>query len=211
MNNDLNENKMLQSPLVVHKETDASYQETANDIDVDITHIETEAATLERHRFKKENKKSKAPVIIAVILVVAVALAAYLYFGKGVGKSKEETTTMPESTAYYTPEENKFAGIITVKGSYLFFEGTEIDGVEDLVSEIKYLDAGTKFIVQDESADSTFLNEEVLTTLSNYNIEYEVKYIISSGLISQYETTAAPETETVTEAPAEETQAAESE
>lgn len=202
MSNTENEKDKLQSPLIVHKKTDASYQDNASEVDVDITHIETESATLERHRFKKEQKKSKTPVIIAVILLIAVAITAYLYFGKGIdfGIGKDETTTEEATTAYYTPEENKYDGIITVKGSYLFFEGEELNGIEDLISEIKYLDEGTSFIVQDEGADSTFLNEEVLTTLTNYNISYEVKYIISSGLISQYETTtAAPETETPAE------------
>ena len=206
MDNNINENEILQSPLVVHKETDASYQNTANDVDVEVTHIEDDSTTLERHRFRRERKKSKGPAVLAVVLVIAVGLAAYLYFAKGFdfGLKKEETTTEATTTAYYTPEENKFEGIITVKGTYLFFEGEELDGVEDLVSEIKYLDKGTKFIVQDESADATFLNEEVLTTLSNYGVDYEVKYIISSGLMSRYETTAP----TTTQAPTETTTAA---
>lgn len=205
MDNQINDNERLESPLVVHKASDASYKETANDVDVDITHIETEEATLERHRFKKEKKKSKAPVVVCVLLVIAVCLGSYFYFVKGINfkKTKDDTTTVPSSTAYYTPDENKFEGIITVKGSYLFFEGEEINGIEDLISEIKYLDEGTSFIVQDECADSTFLNEEVLTTLTNYGMTYEVKYVISSGLMSRYETTAAPETEAATEAPAD--------
>lgn len=50
--------KKLDSPLVVHKITDASYQETANEVDVDFTHNESEAAaTLERHRYRKVKKR----------------------------------------------------------------------------------------------------------------------------------------------------------
>lgn len=206
MDNQINDNERLESPLVVHKASDASYKETANEVDVDVTHVETESATLERHRFKREQKKSKAPVVIVTIIIIALAVCAYLYFGKGIdfGIGKDETTTEAPTTAYYTPEENPFAGIITVKGTYIFFEGEEVDGVEGLISEIKYLDEGTSFIVQDEGADQTLLNEEVLTTLTNYGITYEVKYIISSGLLSQYEaTTVAPATETETEATAE--------
>ncbi len=211
MDNNTNENERLESPLVVHKESDASYKETANEVQVDVTHIEAETATLERHRFKKEPKKSKAPVVISLILIIALAVGAYLYFGKGFSfkKTVDETSTEPQASAYYVPDENPFEGIITVKGTYIFFEGTEINGVEELISEIKYLDEGTNFIVQDESADPTLLNEEVLTTLTNYGMTYEVKYIISSGLISQYETTAPPVTEAQTETPADDSAEAE--
>ena len=69
MPNEYNE-EHLDSPLVVHKVTDASYRETENMVDVNITHIEEETATLERHRFKKEKKSSKWPVIISFLVVV---------------------------------------------------------------------------------------------------------------------------------------------
>lgn len=185
----MNEEK-LDSPLVVHKVTDASYHETANNIDVDITHIEEETATLERHRFRREKKSSKLPyVLVAVVLIIAVF--CYLYFS-GALKGKEAETTEPTEVQTIT-EANRFKGIITVKESYIFFEGEEVDGIEGLIDQIKYLDAGTKFIVQDENADDSFLGENVLVTLSEYGIEYEVKFVISSGLTSKYETPAEPE------------------
>ena len=89
MPNDYND-EHLDSPLVVHKVTDASYHETENNVDVNATHIEEETATLERHRFKKEKKSSKWPIILT-FLVVVVAVFCYLYFsgslaGIGLGR-----------------------------------------------------------------------------------------------------------------------------
>ncbi len=182
-------NEHLDSPLVVHKVTDASYHEISNEVDVDATHLEEETATLERHRFRKEKKSSKLPVIIT-FLVVLVAVFCYLYFSgslAGIGLGTAVTTTEAETDSY-TEETNPYEGIITVKGTYIFFEGTEINGIEGLQREVRYLDSGTSFVVQDENADSTFLYEEILPLLEEYGIEYEVKYIISSGLTSQYET-----------------------
>ena len=182
-------NEHLDSPLVVHKVTDASYHEISNEVDVDATHVEEETATLERHRFRKEKKSSKLPVIIT-FLVVLVAVFCYLYFSgslAGIGLGTAVTTTEAETDSY-TVEENPYEGIITVKGTYIFFEGTEINGIEGLQREVRYLDSGTSFVVQDENADSTFLYEEILPLLEEYGIEYEVKYIVSSGLTSQYET-----------------------
>ena len=58
MDNEKREER-LDSPLVVHKVTDASYHETEKIIDVNATHEEEPAATLERHRFRKEKKSSR--------------------------------------------------------------------------------------------------------------------------------------------------------
>lgn len=182
-------NEHLDSPLVVHKVTDASYHEISSEVDVDATHVEEETATLERHRFRKEKKSSKLPVIITFI-VILVAVFCYLYFSgslAGIGLGTAVTTTEAETDSY-TVEENPYEGIITVKGTYIFFEGTEINGIEGLQREVRYLDSGTSFVVQDENADATFLYEEILPLLEEYDIEYEVKYIVSSGLTSQYET-----------------------
>lgn len=176
----------LDSPLVVHKVTDASYQDTANNIDVDITHIEEESATLERHRFRKEKKSSKLPIYI-VFAVVIIAVACYLFFSGVIGGTDKSKITVPADSGSVT-EANKFENTITVKGTYIFFEGKEVDGIEGLTSEIKYLDAGTVFTVQDENADDTFLSEELLPLLDEYGIKYEVDFIVSSGLKSQYET-----------------------
>lgn len=181
----------LDSPLVVHKVTDASYHETENNVDVNATHIEEETATLERHRFKKEKKSSKWPIILT-FLVVVIAVFCYLYFSgslAGIGLGTAQTTTELETQAYTLPE-NPYEGIITVKGTYIFFEGEEVDGIEGLESEVRYLDSGASFVIQDEDADSTFLYEEVLPLLQQYGIQTEVRYVVSSGLTSRYETTS---------------------
>lgn len=190
-----NIDEKLDSPLVVHKETDASYEENNTELDVNITHIDEDTVTLERHRFKKIKKKSKAPYVFCAVLII-IAVFAGLYFGGVIPKffDKVETTVPVSESSESTTEENRFKGIITVKGTYLFFEGKEINGTEDLISEIKYANENTSFIIQDENADSTFLNDEILPILTSYNIQYEVKFIVSSGLMSVNETTASDST-----------------
>lgn len=192
MANDYND-EHLDSPLVVHKVTDASYHETENNVDVNATHIEEETATLERHRFKKEKKSSKWPILITFLVVVA-AVFCYLYFSgnlASLGLGTAQTTTEAVTEDYTLPQ-NPYKGIITVKGTYIFFEGEEVDGIEGLERDVRYLDSGTSFVVQDEDADSTFLYEEVLPLLEQYGIKTEVRYVVSSGLTSKYETTTAP-------------------
>lgn len=190
-----NIDEKLDSPLVVHKETDASYEENNTELDVNITHIDEDTVTLERHRFKKVKKKSKAPYVFCAVLII-IAVFAGLYFCGVIPKffDKVETTVPVSKSSESTTEENRFKGIITVKGTYLFFEGKEINGTEELISEIKYANENTSFIIQDENADSTFLNDEILPILTSYNIQYEVKFIVSSGLMSVNETTASDST-----------------
>ncbi len=190
-----NIDEKLDSPLVVHKETDASYEENNTELDVNITHIDEDTITLERHRFKKVKKNSKAPYVFCAVLII-IAIFAGLYFGGVIPKffDKGETTVPVSDSSESTTEENRFKGIITVKGTYLFFEGKEINGTEDLISEIKYANENTSFIIQDENADSTFLNDEILPILTSYNIQYEVKYIVSSGLMSVNDTTVCDST-----------------
>lgn len=192
--------EILDSPLVVHKESDASYQEAASEVSMSSTHSDEDGEdfpTLERHRFRKKKKSKKSIVfVIAVIAVIAGVVCALYYSGSiGGGKRTDETTT---KKTYTTKAENKFEGIITVKGSYIFFEGKEIDGIRALEREIKYLDKGTKFIIQDENADFNLLTLDnsnkaggsILSLLAKYGIDYDVTHIVSSGLMSKYETTA---------------------
>lgn len=186
----------LDSPLIVHKKDDASYQETATEFDMNATHTDDEGddvPTLERHRFRKEKKSKKGIWVLIALFAVAVAVVCGLFYSGVLPPGKEHvTTTKPERT-YTTAQVNEFKGIITIKGTYIFFEGAEVDGLSGLEREIKYLDKGTKFIVQDEDADSNFLNFDVLSLLSQYGIDYDIKHIVSSGLESKYETTKAPE------------------
>jgi len=183
----------LGSQLIVHKETDASYEECASEVNVSKTHIEENKATLERHRVKKKKKNSKAPYFICAVMVLAAVFVGLYYGGiipDFLNLNKETTAPQVSNSQVSTTEANRFEGIITVKGTYLFFEGKEIDGTEALISEIKYLDSGKSFIIQDENADSTFLNDEIIPILTSYNIPYEVKFVVSSGLIGKNETTA---------------------
>ena len=180
---------VLDSPLVVHKKDDASFQETANEVTMSATHTDEESAdtpTLERHRFKKKKKKSKAPYVILALAAIAAAVICVLVYNDVIPIGKPETTATTKKS-YTTQQVNEFEGIITVKGTYIFFEGTEVDGLRGLEKEIKYLEKGTKFVVQDENADSNFLNFDVLSLLSQYSIDYEIKHIVSSGLIAEYE------------------------
>lgn len=182
------------SPLVVHKKSDASYQETAIEVGMQVTHTEEESAdepTLERHRFKKKKKKSKLPYVLVFLLAVLVIVVAVLVKNGIVSFDREQTTASTQK-AYVTQPENSFKGIITVKGAYLFFEGTEVDGINGLEREIKYLEKGTKFVVQDENANEQFLNFEVLSLLSKYDIDYDITHVVSTGLMSAYETTVPP-------------------
>lgn len=203
----------LDSPLVVHKKDDASYQETAREFDMSSTHTDDESGelpTLERHRFRKEKKSHNGLWILIALITIAVAVVCALFYSGKLSLKEPETTTKPERT-YVTEEENKFEGIIVIKGTYIFFEGEEVDGINGLERKIKYLDKGAKFTIQDENADSNFLNLDVLSLLSKYEINYDITHIVSSGLMSKYEkaaektsnapqTTAAPSTEKSTEA-----------
>ncbi len=187
----------LDSPLIVHKKSDASYQETASEVTMSATHTDddnSDVPTLERHRFKKQKKKRKWPLVLLILIVIAAAVLCALKYSGTVDFAPKETTTDGTTTkAYVTEAENKFDGVIVIKGTYIFFEGTEVDGIEGLEREIKYLDAGTTFEVWEEKADSNFLNFEVLALLSQYDIKYEITHKVSTGLVSKYENvTAAP-------------------
>ncbi len=182
----------LDNPLVVHKKDDASYQEENNEVSMQNTHVDedTDAPTLERHRFKKEKKKKKWPYVLLVIVVATIVVIAVLINNGTIKLPTKETTTQAASS-YTTEAANPFKNTITVKGTYIFYEGTELDDIGALEREIKYQDADKTFTVQDEHADSNFLNKEVLPLLTEYKMKYNVTHIQSSGLISKYETTQA--------------------
>lgn len=192
----------LDSPLIVHKKSDASYQETASEVGMSFTHTDEETedkVTLERHRFKKDKKKKRWPWILLVLIAVAVAVICALYYN-GIIKFGEDETTSATRKSYITQEVNAFEKTITVKGRYIFFEGEELDGIQELEKSIKYMDAGTKLTVQDENADSDYLNFDVLPLLATYDIDYETKHIVSSGLTSKYEVTEQTTENTTTQA-----------
>ena len=180
------EEEKLDSPLIVHKVTDASYIDTAVKVDVEYTHAEDGNATLERHRFKRVKKKKKWPYFLMLaVVIVAVVCAFYFRGSKNPEENKTTDPTTDNSVSFNI--EDRFNNVITVKGTYIFFEGEEVEGLNGLEKEIKYLDKNTVLTVQDESADQLFLGEEILPLLDRYGFKYETKFIISSGLKSQYE------------------------
>lgn len=198
MDEDFKEEK-LDNPLIVHKESDASYQETASEVSMSFTHTEEDSdmPTLERHRFKKTKKKKKWPWFVIGVIAVVAAICIALYYN-GYFKTETNDTTTTTRKSYTTQTVNQYEGIITVKNTYIFFEGEEVDGIQGLIKEIKYLDPGTYFVVQDEKADSNFLNFDVLPILEQYNIKYDVKYVASSGLMAEKELTTQQTTQAQT-------------
>ena len=178
----------LDSPLIVHKETDASYHETANiDVISTVNRVEENTSNLVRHRFRKVKKKSKAPWVILVIVVI-IAVLCGLYFGGVIGNKNEGETESSTKKTYVETPENRFEGVITIKGTYIFFEGEEVDGTEELERIIKYLDSNQEFVIQDEDAEQVLLYQEIIPLLDQYKVKHgDPKYIISSGLTSKFE------------------------
>lgn len=191
--------EQLDAPLVVHKKSDASYQDGGINVDMNETHIEEEKKpTLERHRFKKDpNKKSnKAPIVILLILIIAIAFCALYFTGnisfgnKNAAKTTKETTT--ETT---TSLEEAYAGTIVIKGTYIFVDAQEVDGIEGLQEALKYADKSTTaYKIIDESADSNFLNNDVLPLLMDmgfYDKNTEIVHQGYTGLMAAEETTTS--------------------
>lgn len=183
---------VLCSPLIVHKESDASYQPNAVEDGMTATHTEEEleAPTIERHRFRRRKKRRKGGYVLILLLVAAVAVCAALYFTGtyDFGIRPQESTTKGAQSTETTGETVNYDHVITVKGTYLFYEGQEVDGIEGLISAIKYEPKGSTFTVQDENANSSFLNDNVLATLSLYKMNYNITHIVSSGLTARAET-----------------------
>ena len=67
---------VLCSPLIVHKEGDASYQPDAVEDGMTATHTEDEleAPTIERHRFRKKKKNHKGAYALILLLVAACTM-----------------------------------------------------------------------------------------------------------------------------------------
>ena len=193
--------EQLDAPLVVHKKSDASYQDGGINVDMNETHIEEEKKpTLERHRFKKDpNKKSnKAPVVILIIVIIAVVFCALYFTGNISFGNKSATKTTTETTTATTSLEEAYAGTIVIKGTYIFVDAQEVDGIEGLQEALKYTDKSTTaYKIIDESADSNFLNNDVLPLLMNmgfYDKNTEIVHQGYTGLMAAEETTTATTT-----------------
>ncbi len=180
-------NDNLDSPLVVHKETDESYFGNAMTV-MDLTHESEESApTIERHRFKKEKKEKKNKFPIAVIVVVLVVIAAAAVLIKfDVIKLDSSKVKQNNTTSSDTAENvNRFKNTITVQGMYLFYEGVQVKDVYELQQKIEYIPQDTKLIVQDENANSDLLNYNITPLLQSLGFDYTVSYVKSTGLVAQ--------------------------
>lgn len=205
------QNNPLESPLVVHKKSDASYQDTASEIVMNETHTEDDGPTLERHRFRKDAKKSGKGWIVLVVIVIIAAVFAGLYYG-GVIKFDHNKTTVSttesttESTTLSLKEQYK--GTIVVKGTYIFVDGSEVNGLEGLQNKIKYDDPDTSaYKIIDENANSDFLNYNILPLLEAmgfYGEDTVITHIESTGLMSKDELAAQQTSAKTTKAKAKE-------
>ena len=192
----------LENPLVVHKEGDTSFfaeldeEQNANADDDD----DDSEATLKRHRFKKEKKKGGKKAFLLAVLFCLVAIGAALYLTgnlsfspQNVPTKKSEATTVEETT---TSLQDKYKGTIVVKGTYIFVDGEEVDGIQGLQSAIEYEDKSTTaYTIIDENANADFLNYDVLdilTKLGFYDKNTTIKHVASTGLVAKAETTTLP-------------------
>jgi hypothetical protein len=193
MSEDVKEEK-LDSPLIVHKKSDSSYQETDSILEMNETHIDEDEPTLERHRFKKDpNKKNHAPLVVVIIIVVLVAIFAGLYFTGNItfnskDNSRKNTSTTQETT---TSLQDAYKGTIVVKGTYIFVDGIEVDGINGLQNALKYLDPSpTAFTIIKEDANDEFLNYDILPLLTDmgfYDESTDIQMKKSTGLMSENE------------------------
>ena len=217
MINDNDETKALEnefldkpdSPLVVHKKSDASYEETASSQEMNETHTEEEKPTLMRHRFRKEKKSHNGATALLILLVVLVAVFAALYATGNISfgnKDNTTTTASPTTEEITTSLYDLYQGTIVVKDTYIFVDAEEVDGIQGLQEALKYTDASpTAYRIIDEGANADFLNYEILPLMQNlgfYDESTEITHIESTGLIAYEETTTLPP-ETTTAAPTE--------
>ncbi len=195
----------LDSPLVVHKKGDASYEDNTDQYEMNSTHNGEERPTLERHRFRKEKKKSKAPIVFLLIFAILASVFAGLYYsGKITFNGGETTTEKTTSTTESTTVDlvAKYQGTIVIKGTYIFVNGKEVNGIEGLQNAVKYEDASPntfELIVEDENAQ--FFNNEVLPLLESlgfFTSETKVTHLDKTGLMAAAETTTLPPSTTQT-------------
>lgn len=185
-----NETERLDSPLVVHKETDESYYGTGVVL-TDATHDSQESApTIERHRFQKDKKEktNKFPIVLMIVILIAAAAAAVLIKFDVINidlQSREKSTA---DASVSSEAENPFKNTITVQGMYIFYEGIQMQDIYALQKQIQYLPQSTELTVQDENANSDLLNYNVMPLLQSLGLNYTVTYVKSTGLVPQANT-----------------------
>lgn len=190
--------ELMENPLVVHKKSDTSYKETVDNYVMDETHTDDDGPTLERHRFRKDpdKKSKKTPMLILIILVIVAAVIAALYlngnFG-GNGYGTKKTTTTTTTAVSVTTLQEAYKDTIVVKNTYIFVDGEEVDGIEGLMSELKYeTPSTTRYTIINENAEASFFNDNVLPILVQLGF-YDEKTVIThknlTGLTAKEEQT----------------------
>lgn len=201
----------LDSPLVVHKKGDASYEESTAAFEMNETHTGEARPTLTRHRFKKEKKSRSGLYTVLIILVVLAVAFAALYFTGNI-KFEKNTTTAQTTEEQITEEptttlQDLYKGKIVVKDMYIFVDGEEVDGIAGLQDALAYeTPSPTAYEIIDEHANADYLNFEILPIMQKlgfYDSSTVITHIAKTGLIAYAETTTLPP-ETTTEPPTEE-------
>lgn len=205
MSQDIKDDVVLDSPLVVHKKSDASYNSSVSDNEMSETIQIEDNDTIERHRFKRDkSKKSNKKHFFVIAVLVIVAAACALYFSGALCGDKDETISTTQSTTEATTTiQQKYKDTIVVKDIYIFVDGEEVDGIKGLQDAIKYKEASdTKYSIIKEHANTDFFNYEVLSileTLGFYSENTQITTVQSTGLVAQAEITTEPITELTTE------------
>ena len=193
----------LDSPLVVHKKGDVSYEESTEAYEMNETHGGEERPTLKRHRFKKEKKNPKRGYVIITLIIVIAAVFAGLYYTGNISFGQKETTTKAKTEATTKDLLETYKGTIVVKDTYIFVDGVEVNGIEGLQNALKYEDPSpTRYEIIVEDENSNFFNYEVLALLTDmkfFDKTTRVTHLDDTGLMASEETSVAT-TQQVTQA-----------
>jgi hypothetical protein len=195
----------LESPLIVHRKSDASYEENASSLEMNETHTDEERPTLTRHRFRKDPKQKHKglKIFIAVIVILAAVFAALYYTGNITFNSKETTVKVTESTSETTTSlQQAYEGKIVIKNTYIFVDGVEVDGLDGLQKTLRYEDPSPtayEIIIEgsEDEINDSFYNYDIYPLLQKMGFIDKttvVTHIVSTGLVADEETT----TETTT-------------
>lgn len=198
----MNNNEHLDNPLVVHNKNDASYQ-NSNEIEMNETLVIEETNTLKRHRFRKDKSKNKnnSGIIFLIIILVLVVAFCVLYFtgnfsfnNKNDEELNKQTTTQVESTTSF---EQAYKGTIVIKDTYIFVDGYEVNGIEGMQDAISFLEPSTTaFVIINDGANDTFLNNEILPVLMKlgfYDEKTDIKHSSEPELVPSELVTTAKE------------------
>ncbi len=199
MSEEMKEEK-LSSPLVVHHKQDASYQETASELELSETHEEDSEHTLERHRFRKNKEKSgkKSIILLAFVVILASVFCALYYTGNISFGEKKTTASVTNATSETTTDlVEAYKQTIVIKNTYIFVDGLQVDGINGLQQALKYVDSSeTPYRIINEDADGHFLNLEVLPILMElgfYDESTEIEHKNLTGLMAKEELTETTE------------------